>query len=75
MTFTPLEPPARLQPQGEQRVVFRGIDWDGYLQILEILPQSRGSRLIYDNGILEITMPPEDHEFARRLIGRFIIIL
>lgn len=56
-------------------MVFRGIDWEGYLQILEILPQSRGSRLIYDNGILEITMPLEDHEFARCLIERFIVIL
>ncbi len=59
----------------EQRVVIRGVSWDGYLQILNALPQSRSSRLTYDNGILEITMPLEDHEFSGRLIEYFIRIL
>lgn len=57
---------------GEQRVVLRGLSWDGYLQILNALPQSRGSRLTYDDGILEITVPLELHEFSGRLIERFI---
>jgi Uma2 family endonuclease len=57
---------------GEQRVVLWNISWEGYLQLLEILPQSRGSRLTYDNGVLEITMPLEDHEFARCLIECFV---
>ena len=60
---------------GEQRVVIRGLSWEGYLQILNALPQSRGSRLIYDDGVLEITMPLEDHEFFRCLIERFIVTL
>jgi Uma2 family endonuclease len=62
-------------PVGEQRVVFRGITWAGYLQILAALPPNRGSRLTYDDGLLEITMPLEDHEFCGRLIERFIITL
>ena len=57
---------------GEQRVILRGLSWDGYLQILNALPQSRGSRLTYDDGILEITVPLELHEFSGRLIERFI---
>jgi Uma2 family endonuclease len=57
---------------GEQRVILRGLSWDGYLQILNALPQSRGSRLTYDDGILEITVPLESHEFSSRLIERFI---
>ncbi|MCL1468520.1 Uma2 family endonuclease [Argonema galeatum] len=57
---------------GEQRVVIRGISWEAYLQILNALPQSRGSRLTYDDGVLEITMPLEDHEFYGRLIECFI---
>jgi Uma2 family endonuclease len=60
------------QSIGEQRVVLSGLSWDGYLQILNALPQSRGSRLTYDNGILEITVPLELHEFSGRLIERFI---
>jgi Uma2 family endonuclease len=66
---------SELQPVGEQRVVLRGLSWDAYLQILNALPQSRGSRLTYDDGVLEITVPLELHEFSGRLIERFIITL
>lgn len=73
MVTTAPEPTAELQkPIGEQRVVIWGLSWDGYLQVLNALPQSRGCRLIYDNGILEITMPLEEHEFSSRLIECFI---
>jgi Uma2 family endonuclease len=60
---------------GEQRVLLHGISWDAYLQILHALPQSRGARLTYDDGVLEITVPLEIHEFAGRLIERFICTL
>lgn len=60
---------------GEKRVALRGVTWDGYLQILNALPQPRSSRLTFDNGLLEITMPLEDHEFSGRLIERFILTL
>jgi Uma2 family endonuclease len=66
------EPISELQPVGEQRVVLRGLSWEAYLQILDALPQSRGSRLTYDNGALEITVPSELHEFSGRLIECFI---
>lgn len=71
------EPKPELQPPlvGEQRVVIRGVSWEAYLQILHALPQTRGSRLTYDDGVLEITMPLEDHEFFGRLIERFIFTL
>ncbi|MEL7315883.1 MAG: Uma2 family endonuclease, partial [Cyanobacteria bacterium J06559_3] len=51
------------------------LSWGAYLQILEALPSSRGARLTYDKGILEITVPLEDHEFSGRLIERFILTL
>jgi hypothetical protein len=66
---------AELQPVGEQRVVLRGLSWDGYIQILTALPQSRGARLTYDDGVLEITVPLELHEFSGRLIERFVFVL
>jgi Uma2 family endonuclease len=59
----------------EQRVVFHNITWQNYQQILAALGQSRSSRLIYDQGTLEITMPLEEHESATRLIELFIRIL
>ena len=63
---------SELQPVGEQRVVLRGLSWEAYLQILDALPQSRGSRLTYDDGVLEITVPLELHEFSGRLIECFV---
>jgi Uma2 family endonuclease len=60
---------------GERRVMLRGLSWDAYLQILDALPQTRGARLTYDDGILEITVPLEIHEFSRCLIERFVITL
>ncbi|WP_416667822.1 Uma2 family endonuclease [Egbenema bharatensis] len=68
-------PQANTQPIGEKRVTLRGLNWQAYQQILHALPQSRGARLTYDRGILEITMPLEDHEFASRMIELFIRIL
>jgi Uma2 family endonuclease len=60
---------------GENRVSLHGISWEAYLQILDALPQTRAARLTYDDGVLEITVPLEIHEFSRCLIERFIITL
>jgi len=69
------EPVAILEPVGEKRSVLRDLSWEAYVQLMDELPQSRGSRLTYDNGILEITVPLEIHEFSGRLIERFITTL
>ncbi|MFS8778993.1 Uma2 family endonuclease [Synechococcus sp. R55.6] len=59
----------------EQRVIFHHLTWDRYQQILQALGEHRSSRLIYDRGTLEITMPLEDHEFLVRMIDLFVRIL
>ncbi len=56
MVIAAPEPKAELQPVGEQRVL-RGLSWEAYLQILNALPQARGSRLTYDDGVLKTTVP------------------
>jgi Uma2 family endonuclease len=70
-----LASPTISQPVGEKRVAFHHLNWQAYQQILAALGESRSARLTYDRGILEITMPLEDHEFAAELIGRFIYFL
>jgi Uma2 family endonuclease len=60
---------------GERRVVFKNITWQGYQQLLSILGEHRAARLTFDRGILEITMPLEEHEFSGRLIELFVRIL
>jgi Uma2 family endonuclease len=72
MVIAAPEPKTKIQPVGEQRVVLRDLSWEAYLQILNALPQSRGARLTYDDGVLEITVPSETHEFSGRLIECFI---
>lgn len=69
-TITPLE-----TTPAEQRVVFHHISWQAYEQILVALGEDRSARITYDRGTLEITMPLEEHESARELIGLFIRIL
>jgi len=59
----------------EQRVIFHHLTWDRYQQILQALGEHRSSRLIYDRGTLEITMPLEEHEFLVRMIDLFVRIL
>jgi Uma2 family endonuclease len=68
-------PALQTESIGENRVLLRGISWEGYLQILNALPQSRGARLTYDDGVLEITVPLEIHEFSGHLIECFIRVL
>ncbi len=59
----------------ERRVTFCHISWTQYEKILDALGESRSSRLTYDRGLLEITMPLEEHERASELIALFIRIL
>ena len=76
MVNASLEPTkTKVQTPQEHRVVFQGLSWEAYLQILNALPQSRSARLTYDDGVLEIMMPLEAHEFSARLIERFILTL
>lgn len=75
MVISSAKSPKLPQLIGEKRVTFHHLNWHAYQQILHALPQSRSARLTYDRGILEITMPLEDHEFAVRLIELFIRIL
>jgi Uma2 family endonuclease len=72
ISVAPIESPILV---GERRVVFRNITWQGYQQLLDILGEQRAARLTFDRGVLEITMPLEEHEFSGRLIERMIIIL
>ncbi|TRU21448.1 MAG: Uma2 family endonuclease, partial [Microcystis aeruginosa Ma_QC_B_20070730_S2] len=63
------------QIRGEKRVVFNHLSWLSYRQILQALGENNRAHLFYDRGTLEITMPLEEHEFYRELIGRFIYFL
>ena len=63
------------QIRGEKRVTFYHLSWLSYQQILQAIGENNCAHLFYDRGTLEITMPLEEHEFYRELIGLFIRIL
>ena len=63
------------QPVGERRIVFRDLSWQRYQMFRQAIGEHRAARFIYDRGVLEVTMPLEDHEFAVRMIELFIRVL
>ncbi|MGB0562253.1 MAG: Uma2 family endonuclease [Spirulinaceae cyanobacterium] len=83
VTVAPLVPQPVPQPVGEQRMVFRGLDWQRYQALRASLCyargesplENRGLRFTYLSGTLEVTMPLEIHEVSTRLIEKFIWIL
>ena len=75
MVTLPLVPQPVARPIGERRMVFRDLDWSRYQTIRQAIGNHRNLRFIYDQGLLEVTMPLEDHEFSVRMIALFIRIL
>ncbi len=63
------------KPIGEKRMTFRNLDWQAFKQIQQLLTERTHARFTYDNGVLELTVPLEEHERCARLIERFILIL
>src|SRR4051794_34561807 len=61
--------PRTLDP--EQRVVLRGIGWEGYETILAIVGD-QAVRLTYDRGDLELMSPSHDHEYFKKRFARLI---
>ncbi|HBY78532.1 MAG TPA: hypothetical protein DEG47_16345, partial [Cyanobacteria bacterium UBA11148] len=55
-----------------QRVLLSDISWQEFETILEDLGEHRASRVVYDNGILEIMTPLPEHETGKVLIGDLV---
>jgi Uma2 family endonuclease len=58
-----------------QTVVLENISWSEFEAILEDLGESRGSRIAYDNGKLEIMTPLPEHEVNKECISDFVKVL
>jgi Uma2 family endonuclease len=61
--------------QQTQHLVLQGISWQTYQALLSDLGNHRSSRLVYDQGILEIIMPSGLHEIINRLLALIITAL
>ncbi|MDJ0589678.1 MAG: Uma2 family endonuclease [Pleurocapsa sp. MO_226.B13] len=58
-----------------QKVVLENISWEEFEAILEDLGESRGSRIAYNRGRLEIMTPLPEHEVNKEYISDFIKVL
>ena len=66
--FSPTAPP----PDGDQRVDFHGITWEGY----EVVDRLRGERsrpkMVYLDGSLALVSPSYTHEYDKKRFAEFI---
>ena len=52
-----------------QRLLLHDVGWDEFEAILAELGEHRGSRIAYDNGLLEVMAPSPEHEADKEIIG------
>lgn len=64
-----------LEGKVTQRVVLPNISWGTYKALLADLGDQRTSRLVYDQGILEIIMPSDRHGTSIQLLERMVTAL
>jgi Uma2 family endonuclease len=62
------------QAEGEQRVLLRGVGWDGYQTLLKLVGD-QPVRLTYSRGNVELMSPLSKHERNKSLLGRLVEIL
>ena len=67
-TSTPVEH----QTTQENRVILKGVSWSTFKALLADVGDDRAWRIAYDEGVLEIRMPLEEHEEPKRLIESFV---
>ena len=58
-----------------QQLLLQDISWSDLEAILEDLGETRGSRISYSNGALEIMVPLLEHEKHKEIIGEIVRIV
>jgi Uma2 family endonuclease len=58
--------------QGDIRTIQRGRTWEQFKHLQQGFENTRGIRLFYYNGTIEILMPGEAHELFKSIIGFLI---
>jgi Uma2 family endonuclease/Flp pilus assembly protein TadD len=57
--------------EGETKI-FHNVSWEEFENILAEMGDNRSSRVAYDQGTLEITMPSQKHEYYKEIIRDLI---
>ncbi|MFE1744743.1 Uma2 family endonuclease [Coleofasciculus sp. H7-2] len=69
---SPSLPVQEIPREHTHRVILQGVSWQTYQALLTEMGDNRSSRLAYDRGVLEITMPSDRHETNTKLLERMI---
>jgi Uma2 family endonuclease len=70
-TVTPIAP-APEQIIRESKVVLKGVSWQTFQALLADVGDDRAWRIAYDNGVLEIRMPYQEHEQPIIMLAYFV---
>lgn len=70
-TATPSSFPQESVP-AEARVLLRGVSWQTFKALMADIGEDRSCRIAYDQGMLEIMVPYEQHEEPKILIAEFV---
>jgi Uma2 family endonuclease len=72
--ITITSPPPQLQEANpvSNHVILKGVSWSTYKALMTEVGDDRAWRIAYNQGVLEIRMPLEEHEEPKRLIESFI---
>jgi Uma2 family endonuclease len=65
----------RLTAVPERRVVYRGVDWSFYEQLVDSIPESSPIRVAYDGKDLEVMAKGRVHDKSKRRLGRIVDIV
>ncbi|WP_373546023.1 Uma2 family endonuclease [Chamaesiphon sp.] len=75
MTRAIAPPIDRIELTPGSAIQINGIDWDGYISLLQQLGDNRATRIAYTQETLEIRMPGQLHETINRLLATIIMTL
>jgi len=53
-------------------IVLRGVTWQTYETLMSQVGDDRAWKLAYDQGVLELRMPLEEHEESKGLLEGFV---
>jgi Uma2 family endonuclease len=59
----------------EARVILKGVSWSTFKALMADIGEDRSCRIAYDQGMLEIMVPYQEHEVPKVLIADFVTAL
>lgn len=75
MTITIATPISQIELTPGSAIRISGLTWAGYVVLLQELGEDRSTRVVYEDGVLEIRMPAQPHESANRVLAAIALTL